>query len=436
MKKIHFMGIGGIGLSGLARFSQSLGHEISGSDLKSNYVIKQLLSEGMEIKIPQNVQNIQNQNIVVYSAAIKNDNIELLEARRKGLKVLSRRGFLPFLLNQREVYAVAGAHGKSTTSAILGAILQDANVIIGANSKEFDSNVRIRPSRKVVFEADESDASFLDTNPYCAIVTNAEPEHMEFYNYDKGAFFKAYETFIKKAKTRVLNKEDDFLKTLDVETIWLEPSCDIKNVHFDLVNNEPHTFFDLKDLGSFCVWGLGYHTAVDAALAILGALNELPLEQIRQNIRLFKGIAKRFDVLCAKDDFVLIDDYAHHPTEVKATMCALKTYASLKKIEKIVCIWQPHKYSRTLSNIKEFAQSFQGCENLIILPVYAAGESFVDIDFNQFFGQYKPIFADSVFQENETLFVMKNGKVIKHIKEFMVVGLGAGDITYQLRGMI
>lgn len=433
---IHFVGIGGIGLSGLARFLRCEGHEVSGSDIAHGCLTKQLEAEGIRITVPHQREAVGKADLVIHSAAIKPCNVELEEARKSGIKVLSRREALPLVLGDKKVYSVCGAHGKSTTSAILASILEESSAIIGAESKQFGSNMRYKPKELMVFEADESDGSFLNSNPYCAIVTNAEPEHMEFYHYDTQAFYGAYTQFLQKAKIRVINAEDTFLKTLDIDAIRLYPSFDIQNIEYILKDDEPYTCFDLRDFGRFEVWGFGEHIAIDASLAILAAMNEVGLDEIKKNIGRFRGIKKRFDIIQKSKTAILIDDYGHHPTEIEATLASVFKYAHLKGVERIITIWQPHKYSRTIDNLQRFTECFEGTQRLIILPVWAAGEPARPIDFATLFKRYNLLIADSIKRAGNKLLVIKDGKVIEEIGQGLVVGFGAGDITYQLRGTL
>ena len=193
--KLHFVGIGGIGLSGLARYMYKNGHIVSGSDIFKTKLMESLQKEGIKVNVPHSKSNIKHQDLVIYTAVAKNDNVEIVEAKKKGIKTVSRREFLPYVLNDKKVISVCGAHGKSTTSAILSSILPSFNAIIGAESKEFSSNIRYGDSEFLIFEADESDGSFVDSNPYIAVVTNTEPEHMEFYNYDLEKFYNHYKEF-------------------------------------------------------------------------------------------------------------------------------------------------------------------------------------------------------------------------------------------------
>jgi len=434
--KIHFIGIGGIGISGLAQFMHYKGHEVSGSDIADTIITKNLRSQGIKVSVPHCASAITDQDLVIHSAIISPENPEIIAAKAKGIEVLARREALLKILDDSKVYSVAGAHGKSTTTAILTAIMS-GSAIIGAESKAFGSNVRYDDKTDIMlFEADESDGSFINSNPHCAIVINAEPEHMEYYDYNYERFYDSYKTFINSATCRVLNAEDPFLSTLvdSVDAKWLYPSKDITNIEFVLINDEPHTRFTLKDMGSFDVWGFGKHIALDAALAILAANDSMDIEEIRENLLTFKGIKKRFDIVGAEKSRVIIDDYGHHPTEIKATFESVKEYASLKGFDKITAIWQPHKYSRTIDNLDAFIKCFEGAEELIILPVWSAGEASRDIDFKEKFKRYNLTMADNIKRANNTITVMKDKQTLKTLDKGLIIGFGAGDITYQIRG--
>lgn len=435
MKKVHFIGIAGIGISAIARFLKEKNFIISGSDIKHNKTIENLRKEGMTITTPHSKEAITNQDFVVYSAAIKPDNIELVEAQKKGIKCLSRKEALPFVLKDKRVFAVAGAHGKSTTSAMLSSLI-DGSVIIGAISKQFGSNMKYFESENVIFEADESDSSFLNSNPYLAVVTNAEPEHMEHYDFDIEKFHAAYRGFLERAKICVINAEDEFLSTLKMDCIKLYPSKDIADVKMVIRDYEPYISFILKDLGKFEVFGLGDHIAIDASLAILAANCEVGLEGVRGNLLGYKGIKRRFDILVAQKDFVLIDDYAHHPTEIKATIQSAKEYAKILGINKITAIFQPHRYTRLKANLDGFKSCFEGVDDLVILPVYSAGESDNGIDLKQEFKALNPLFANGVTRGVNSIEFFDNFGVKHLIDNGLVVGFGAGDISNQLRGNV
>ena len=433
IKKVHFIGIGGIGISAIARFLHEKGHKISGSDIKESKTTLELKDEGIEVITPHCKEAIKDQDFVVYSAAIKEDNIELVEARNKGIKCFSRKEILPYVLEDKCVFAVAGAHGKSTTSAMLASLIE-GSVIIGAISKQFGSNMRYAKSDNVVFEADESDSSFLNSNPYLAIVTNAEPEHMEHYDYDLAKFYAAYKGFLERAKVRVLNAEDEFLSTLKLDAIRLYPSTDITELTMVVRDYQPYTSFNLKNLGKFEAFGMGEHIAIDASLAILAAMHETPLKDIRENLLNFKGIKKRFDILSANKNFVLIDDYAHHPTEIKATLKSVFEYAKILGIKSVTAIFQPHRYTRLSTNLPGFKECFKGVDELVILPVYAAGENPIEIDMKSEFSEYNPIFTDKVERVEEGIGFTDEFGVKNRLSDGIVVGFGAGDISVQLRG--
>ncbi len=436
--KIHFIGIGGIGLSALAKFLYNDGHIISGSDIKQTEITNDLATNyGAKITIPHHPDAVEGVDMVIYSAAVRPNNPEYQRAKELGIELFSRKEALKFILEGKEVYAVGGAHGKSTTSAMLASLLPETNALIGAISKEFGSNVRNYPNNKVVFEADESDESFLNSNPALAIVTNVEPEHMEYYGYDEERFYNAYRKFLSLAQVRVINAEDPFLAALDMESIKLYPSKEIHDIDFVLLDGEPHTRFTLRDYGSFDVFGFGEHIALDAALAILAAL-ELgeDIENIRENLKHYKGIKKRFDIVQNQPGMVVIDDYGHHPTEIRVTMQSLQHYKRLRNFTKLNVVWQPHKYSRTIDNLPAFVECFDGVDELVILPIWSAGELEVDIDLKGAFSRYKLLMADSVTKEDSIVKVIKDGHVIREYAEGLVTAFGAGDITYQIRGEV
>lgn len=433
MRKVHFIGIGGIGISAIARFLNEKGYIISGSDIKESVTTKELVKQGINVITPHCKEAITDQDFVIYSAAIKEDNIELIEAKRRGIKCLSRKEALPIVLEGKRVFAVAGAHGKSTTSAMLASLVE-GSVIIGAISKQFNSNMKYNTHENVIFEADESDSSFLNSNPYLAIVTNAEPEHMEHYEYDMQKFHAAYRGFLERAKIRVINAEDEFLSTLKFDAIRLNPSVDITDMTMVVRDFVPYTTFNLKNLGKFEVLGMGEHIAIDASLAILAAINEVSLSSIRENLMNFKGIKKRFDILTATKKFVLIDDYAHHPTEIKATLKSVFEYAKLLGISKITAIFQPHRYTRLSANLQGFKECFKGIDELVILPVYAAGEEPIEIDIKEEFKEYNPIMTTHVSREDDSIVFFDEFGVKNLLDDGLVIGFGAGDITYQLRG--
>ncbi|NLY03811.1 MAG: UDP-N-acetylmuramate--L-alanine ligase [Campylobacter sp.] len=435
MKKVHFIGIGGIGISAIARFLKEQNFEISGSDIKDSDTVKELRAEGMSVMTPHCKEAIKDQDLVIYSAAIKSDNVELVQARKKGIKCLSRKEALPLVLKDKKVFSVAGAHGKSTTAAMLASLI-DGSVIIGAISKVFGSNMKYFESKKVIFEADESDSSFLNSNPYLAVVTNAEPEHMEHYDFDIDKFYAAYRGFLERAEICVINAEDEFLGSIKKECIKLFPSKDITDVRLVLRSYEPYMSFNLKNLGRFEVFGIGEHIAIDASLAVLAANCEVGLEEVRRNLLEYKGIRRRFDILTASKDFVLIDDYAHHPTEIKATLKSAREYAKLLGVDKITAIFQPHRYTRLQANLEGFKKCFKDADELVIMPVYSAGESDNGLDLKAEFKELYPLFTERIKSDEKSVeFTDIYG--VKHIlDDGIVIGFGAGDISLQIRGKI
>lgn len=429
MKKIFFIGIGGIGLSALARFLNERNITVLGSDVYESELVKELRAEGIAVFIGHSASNLSSDiDLVVHSAVIRENNPEIKKAKELGIKVLSRKEALPLILDNKMIFAIAGAHGKSTTSSILANILQ-SSFIIGAVDKRASKNMMYKKSESLVFEADESDSSFLNINPYLSIVTNAEPEHLEHYNHDLNAFYKAYEDFLKQSKIRVINAEDEFLAKVELDCIRLYPSEDIKNLEFEIKDYLPYISFDLMDFGRFSVQGHSECIAIDAALAILAAKSVgLSLSEIKQHLKDFCGIKKRFDVLYADDDFVIIDDYAHHPTEINETKKGVFAYAKALGNKESIAIWQPHKYTRLLDNLEGFKACFEGFSKLFILPVYSASEDEIKIDLVKHFPN--AVFVNDIKR-------IKNYLQADDIKldKNVIVGFNAGDLTYKLRGL-
>ncbi|WP_257395572.1 UDP-N-acetylmuramate-alanine ligase [Campylobacter lari subsp. concheus] len=427
MQKIHFIGIGGIGISALARFLKEQGFKISGSDIKESKTTKELEKEGINIKIPHHKDNVKNVDLVVYSAAIKEDNEELLSAKEQNISTLSRKEALPMILKDKRVFAVAGAHGKSTTSSILASLIE-ASVIIGAVLKESGTNMLYKESQNIIFEADESDSSFLNSNPYLAIVTNVEAEHLDHYGNDLARLHKAYEDFLCLSKIQVINAEDEFLAKLKLSNCKkLYPSKDIKNIRMSVENFKPKIHFELKDFGEFGVCGMGEHVALDASLAILAASEFLSTDQIRTNLQNYQGIKKRFDILFANEKMALIDDYGHHPTEIKTTLKAAKEYANLAGYKKLIAIFEPHRYTRLSANVEYFSRVLSCVDELYILPVYAAGEAKIDINMQKYFPNAH--FIKDIKREQNAIYL---DEIL--LDSGLVIGFGAGDISVKLRG--
>ena len=427
MQNIHFIGIGGIGLSALARFLRERGHVISGSDLKESKITRELENEGVSVSIPHHKDNVLGKDLIIYSAAIGEENPEFKAARSLNIPCLSRKEALPLILEGKQVFAVAGAHGKSTTSSILASLLKDSSVIIGAILKEFDSNMIYKESPRLVFEADESDSSFLNSNPFLAIVTNVEAEHLEHYEGELGRLQYAYKTFLNAAQIRIINAEDDFLQGYAGKALRLYPSRDIKNVKMQLEDFRPRMSFEFKNLGTFSIAGMGYHLAVDAALAIIAAVEFESVDKVREHLKSYQGIKKRFDILHADEKLAIIDDYGHHPTEIRATLEAARAYADLAGFSHITALFQPHRYTRLAANLKAFAEAFALADRLIILPVYAAGEAEIELDLEASFAGAK--FIKDLRREGKFL-VTDRGEVLD---SGLIIGFGAGDISQKLR---
>jgi len=363
-KQIHFIGIGGIGTSALAQILKHQGHKVSGSDLNSSEITEQLELNGIKVYIGHDESHINEQEIVIYSPAIPEENPELLKAHQLGLHCMSYPEALGELTEKYTTIAVAGTHGKSTTTAMIALILNDAGldptVVIGTKIREFnEQNFRIGKSKYLVIEACEYKKSFSYLHPDILVITNIEAEHLDYYkneeNY-KQAFRELVNSLPEKA-TVIINAND-------------QPSLEIiKDAKANIIQ-----WHQIKDLKPGVAGKFNLENATAAAHAAEAL--EIPAEQIEKSIRNFKGTWRRMEYVKRVGETEFIDDYAHHPTEIKATLGAIR---EKHPDAKILCIFQPHQYSRTHHLLNEFAGSFAAVDQVVIPNIYQVRDSEADI---------------------------------------------------------
>ncbi len=437
-KKIHFIGIGGAGMSGLAEVFFRCDYIVQGSDIKKTKTTDRLEELGIHVEEGHSTENIEGMDYVVYSSCITEDNIELKEARSKGITVLRRIEALNMFLGKRDLIAVSGAHGKTTTSSIVSFLLIkggfDPTVFIGANVHFLEGGVCYGKGNIVVTEADESDGSFLFLKPLYSVCTNIDKEHMDYYN-SMDNMTSCYKTFIENTKEKGVSLvyiDDPILKkiakTSSKKTIsyGLSHDADIRVDNIELLGLEGSRFdFIYKDklLGKIELSILGLHNILNSLPAI-GIAMDLGMEfsSIESVIGDFKGADRRFDVLRLDSDILLVDDYAHHPTEIKATLKTLEGSG-----RRIVVIFQPHRYSRTKDLKEEYGSSFDMADHLVITDIYTAHERPID-------GVSAMDVCNSVkkYGHKNVHFVAKDD-IIKHLMGVIAPGdavfvLGAGDI--------
>ncbi len=432
----HFIGMGGIGMSALAGVLNTKGFNIQGSDLSYNKNMKRLKKEGVKTFTKQCAQNIPDKGVVVVSTAIQKDNVELIEAEKKGLTIAHRADILAQIMANYKTIAVAGTHGKTSTTALIYTVLQsaglDVGIINGGILNDLGTNAKLGTSEWLVVEADESDNSFSKLTPTLSVITNLEPEHMETFGTEQ-ALFAAYRSFMKNTKedgALVLCADDPQLEYLsagcaaDVVTYGLEDNADVYAKMY--CASKAGMAFDAVLRGGIledCTVAMpGTHFVQNALAALAVAqLLALDLNLAAKGLEAFAGVGRRFTKVGTFDGADIIDDYAHHPTEISATLEAAKQrYAG-----KVIAVIQPHRYSRLKDLMDEFAASVKVADDVVLMPVYAAGEQPIEGVSHKSLAD--KIEADVSFAEDaDDLADYLDGKVKKGDA---VLCMGAGSIT-------
>jgi UDP-N-acetylmuramate--alanine ligase len=391
IQRIHFVGIGGIGMSGIAEVLLNLGYKISGSDLKSSPVTQRLAGLGAIIFEGHAPENVTGAEVVVVSSAITPDNPEVTEARNLHIPVIRRAEMLAELMRLKYGVAIAGMHGKTTTTSMVAAVLAagglDPTVVVGGRVDAMGSNARLGRSQYLVAEADESDRSFLKLSPILAVVTNIDREHMDCYR-DMRDVKRTFLDFMSRVPfygTVVLCNDDPVLRRLmpqvqrRVMTYGTRRGSDfqIKLAICELNAGEHHPLsrfqvnYRGKGLGEFTLRIPGTHNLLNATAAIaVGIGLDVSLEHIRTALDNFRGVDRRFQLRGTTAGVSVIDDYGHHPTEIRATLAAARQCG----YRRIHVIFQPHRYSRTQLLLDEFAKSFQDADSIFVLDIYSASE--------------------------------------------------------------
>ena len=385
-KKVHFIGIGGISMSGLAEILLKRGYSVSGSDAKASPITKKLEEAGAKVYIGQSADNIKDSDIVVYTAAIKEDNKELLEAKRKGLNIMDRAEFLGSLMKDHKLnVAISGTHGKTTATSMISHITLaekvDPTILVGGELDIINGNYRVGKSDYFITEACEYKASFLKFYPYVGVILNIDADHLDFYkDIDEiEATFKKFASLIPEDGYLVGYSDDERVKrVLDgakcnkVSYGFKSGNYTPSNIEYD---NKGCASFDVLKNGTFMVHLSlkvpGKHNILNALASVASAACiNIGTKSIKAGIEDFKGTHRRFENKGTKNSITVIDDYAHHPTEIKATIAAAINYPH----KKIYCVFQPHTYTRTKALFKEFSEAFTGVDNLILADIYAARE--------------------------------------------------------------
>ena len=448
---IHFVGIGGIGMSGLSLIMKGMGFNVQGSDIFNNKNIKKIKKNKIKTLIGHKKKNINKATILVISSAIKKNNPELIQAKKKQLPIYKRGEMLAHIVSLTKNIVVTGSHGKTTTTSLLASIFSktklDPTIINGGVLNSLKNSAKLGKSDWCILEADESDGSFVHVPPTYSIVTNIDREHMDFYK----SMSDLKNLFIK-----FINKVPSFGKSFicidDRNNNELLKNIKIKNYYTYGINSKSQFYIkNIKQLKKFSEFDLsiklpgkknilikkikipllGIHNIRNStAAAAVASTIGIPSAIIKLGLKEFKGVQRRFNKIFTYREISFYDDYAHHPTEIKEVLNGVR--AAYKK-EEIICIFQPHRISRLKDLKKEFSVSFKKADTVILCPVYAAGEK-LKLGFN-----YSNFAKDIIKNSNVKLFLVNDKyQLAKFVKsniygKKIVIGMGAGSISNWIR---
>ncbi|MDL2322312.1 UDP-N-acetylmuramate--L-alanine ligase [Desulfosarcina sp. OttesenSCG-928-B08] len=384
---IHFVGIGGIGMSGIAGLLLALGYRVSGSDARASDTTDALVRDGAAVYIGHRAGQADGANVVVVSSAIDQANPEVAAARNAGIPVISRAAMLADLMGKKYGVAISGAHGKTTTTSLTAAVLVagglDPTVVIGGKLKKDGRNAVLGKGDFMVAEADESDGSFLRLSPAISVVTNIDREHLDFYP-NLAAVQQAFLQFVNQKPfygLSVLCLDSLPVRELlpdicgRITTYGLDPQADLqaKNIRPGLMESFFSVVYKGDDLGEFYLPLSGRHNVVNSLAAIAVGLElEIPLDVIKSALARATGVQRRMDIRGEVRGICVVDDYGHHPTEIRATLQAIRDNWPERRV---VVVFQPHRYSRTKALMEEFGRCFENSDHLVILPIYGADET-------------------------------------------------------------
>jgi UDP-N-acetylmuramate--alanine ligase len=384
--RIHFVGVGGIGMSGIAELLLNLGYRVSGSDLKASDITRRLAARGGAIFTGHAAEQIQGADVVVVSSAVDETNPEIQAARQHAIPVIPRAEMLAELMRLKYSVAVAGAHGKTTTTSIVGAVLAagglDPTIVVGGKLKSLDTNAVLGRGNFIVAEADESDGSFLKMSPTIAVVTNIDREHLDYYA-DLEAIVDAFAGFIDRIPfygLAVLCLDNEAVQDLiprvhkRLTTYGLNPQADFQAR--DVVCEGLQSTFQVlrqgKALGRIRLNLPGTHNVYNALASIaVGWELGIEFDVIRTALERLEGVRRRLEIKGCVQDVTVIDDYAHHPTEIKTTLQAVRCSWPERRI---AAVFQPHRYTRTRALFDDFTRAFYATDQLVLVPIYAASE--------------------------------------------------------------
>lgn len=435
MEKIYFVGINGIGMSGLAKIMKCQGYDVVGADLHRNYVTEELEALGITVYPEHKASQVEGRDSLIASSAVHEDNPELQYAKKNHLSFMKRGELLAILLNNKEGIAIAGTHGKTTTSSMLATAMLslDPTIVVGGILPEIGSNAKVGFGDFFVAEADESDNSFLYMKPKYAVITNIEEDHLENHGCLEN-IKKSFLQFVSQTEKEVVvckdcpNIRSIFSESNKITTYGIEQESEIMAKNIEIKGAK--TYFDVwvrgEKIGTFQLAIPGKHNILNALPVIYFSLKfGITKEEVQKKLSKFRGSKRRYDVLYwnQKKNIKVIDDYAHHPTEIKATLSGLQSIEKGKKIG----IFQPHRYSRVKFLLEKFSTCFRGLDELILLPIYSAGEE------NEF-GVTEQDIAN-IIKEVPVSCIPDKNMLIEHIVQIaketdkIFIFMGAGNIS-------
>jgi len=439
IKHIHFVGIGGIGMSGIAEVLLNLGYKVSGSDMKESDATERLRKLGGEINIGHRTENVASPHVVVISSAVTKENVEVVAAREKQIPVIPRAEMLAELMRLKYGVAIAGAHGKTTTTSMVATVLAaggiDPTVVIGGKLNSLGTNAKLGQGEFLVAEADESDGSFLKLSPAIAVVTTIDEEHLDYYK-DINEIKAAFLTFVNKVPfygVSVLCLDQPHIQALipqvqkRYQTYGMSSQADYqaKDISLRAFGSRFKVMNHSVDLGTFELSVPGIHN-INNSLATIVVARELgiDIEIIRKALRDFSGVQRRFQIKGEAKGIIVVDDYGHHPTEIKATLAA----AASGMDRRVVVVFQPHRYTRTQHLLEGFFTAFNHADKLVIMDIYAAGE-------NPIPGVSGKALYEGIKKHGhkDAAFITSREKILEHLvgtvkKGDLVLTLGAGDV--------
>jgi UDP-N-acetylmuramate--alanine ligase len=440
-QQIHFVGIGGSGMSGIAEILLNLGYRVSGSDQRRNEAIERLEQLGAKVFVGHEAGHVEGAHVVVYSSAVSRDNIEVQVARQRSIPVIPRAEMLAELMRLKYGVAVAGTHGKTTTTSMIGAVLAegrlDPTIVVGGRITSLGSNARLGQGEYLVAEADESDGSFLKLAPTIAVVTTVDAEHLDHYG-SLDALRDAFVAFVNKvpfygAAVLCLDQPNIQLLIPRIEkriiTYGLESGADLvaRRLHLSGLTSRFEVFQRGTSLGECALQVPGRHNVLNALAAIAVATDlEIPFLTIQKALAGFAGVQRRFQVRGQAGSLTVVDDYGHHPVEIRATLAAAKAGFD----RRVVVVFQPHRYTRTLHLREEFITAFNQADVLVVMDIYPAGEAPIP-------GVTAADLADAIRAHGHrdvTYLGHDRARIIDHVIDIsrpgdLIITLGAGDVS-------